>query len=77
MANPIVGKGWRFPVLPEQGRLGYVEGQNCHIAFRWAEGRYDRFPELASELAGLPVAVIAAFSPAAALAAPRGGLPRR
>ena len=50
-------------------QTGYVEGQNCHIAFRWAEGRYDRFPELASELAGLPVAVIAAFSPAAALAA--------
>jgi putative ABC transport system substrate-binding protein len=50
-------------------QIGYVEGQNCHIAFRWAEGRYDRFPELAGELAGLPVAVLAAFSPAAALAA--------
>jgi putative tryptophan/tyrosine transport system substrate-binding protein len=50
-------------------QTGYVEGQNCHIAFRWAEGRYDRFPELAGELAGLPVAVLAAFSPAAALAA--------
>ena len=50
-------------------QTGYVEGQNVHIAFRWAEGRYDRFPELAAELASLPVAVIAAFSPAAALAA--------
>jgi putative tryptophan/tyrosine transport system substrate-binding protein len=50
-------------------QIGYVEGQNVHIAFRWAEGRYDRFPELAAELAGLPLAVIAAFSPAAALAA--------
>src|SRR5215813_2250541 len=49
-------------------QTGYVEGQNVHIAFRWAEGRYDRFPELAAELASLPVAVIAAFSPAAALA---------
>jgi len=23
---------------------GYVEGQNLHIAFRWAEGHYDRLP---------------------------------
>ena len=30
---------------------GYIEGQNVHIAFRWAEGRYDRFPEMAAELA--------------------------
>jgi putative ABC transport system substrate-binding protein len=50
-------------------QTGYVEGQNAHIAFRWAEGRYDRFSELAAELAALPVAVIAAFSPGAALAA--------
>jgi putative ABC transport system substrate-binding protein len=48
---------------------GYVEGQSVHIAFRWAEGRYDRFPEMAGELVGLPVAVIAAFGPPATLAA--------
>src|SRR5262245_59558208 len=50
-------------------QTGYIEGQNCHIAFRWAEGRYDRFPELAAELAGLPVAVIFSASAGAALAA--------
>jgi hypothetical protein len=38
---------------------GYVEGQNVHIAFRWAEGRYDRLPSLASRRGGwfLPLPV--------------------
>ena len=38
---------------------GFVEGQNVHLAFRWAEGRYDRLPELAAELVKSQVAVIA------------------
>jgi len=29
---------------------GYAEGQNVHIAFRWAEGRYDRLPALVASL---------------------------
>jgi putative ABC transport system substrate-binding protein len=38
-------------VITALRQTGYVEGQNVHIAFRWAEGRYERFPELAAELA--------------------------
>lgn len=38
--------------------LGYVEGKNLVIEFRWAEGKYDRLPELASELVRLNVDLI-------------------
>jgi putative tryptophan/tyrosine transport system substrate-binding protein len=39
---------------------GYVESKDVHISFRWAEGRYDRLPQLAGELVEAQVAAIAA-----------------
>src|SRR5262249_16030536 len=49
---------------------GYVEGQNLHIAFRWAEGHYDRLQGLAANLVEIRVAVMdTAGGQASALAA--------
>ena len=38
--------------------LGYIEGQNIGIEYRYAEGKRDRYPELAAELVRLKVDVI-------------------
>ncbi len=38
--------------------LGHVEGQNIVIEYRWAEGKYERFPALIAELLAQRVEVI-------------------
>jgi putative ABC transport system substrate-binding protein len=48
--------------------LGYVEGRNIVIEYRWADGKYERFPALIAELIALKVDVIVTAGTPASLA---------
>src|SRR5215475_10639385 len=76
---PRVGSLWPNTRSPHQRTLdafqqglrdlGWVEGKNVIIEYRWAEGRSERLPALAAELVRLKVDVIFASSTSAAVAA--------
>ena len=68
-AMPVVGfmhiqspKTAPYVVPFQQGlkEAGFVEGQNVAVEYRWAEGHYDRLPDLVAEFVRRQVAVIAA-----------------
>jgi putative ABC transport system substrate-binding protein len=77
---PVVGYlsvGWpdqtsaanRAAILRGLSETGLVEGRNVSIEYRYAEGQYDRLPELAADLVRRRVSVIIAMPGAAAIAA--------
>ena len=52
-------------------QLGYIEGKNIAIEYRYAEGKFDRLPDLAAEIVHLKVDVIVVANPEAIHAAKR------
>ena len=49
--------------------LGYIEGQNLLIEYRYAEGRHERIPQLIAELLGLKIDLILTSGPTTPIAA--------
>ena len=76
---PVIGylsPGWRAALTNPYNvfrqtlaETGYVEGRTVAVEYRWAEGQYDRLPEMAAELVRRQVAVIVAPTIPAALPA--------
>ena len=59
----------RDTFLNEMRVLGYVEGRNLAVEYRWAEGKFERLPEFARELVNLRVELIVAHTTPGAVAA--------
>lgn len=68
---PRVGFLWESPSTLSSGiesfrrelrNLGWVEGQNIVVDYRWSEGQYDKLNDMARELVGLKVDLIVAPS---------------
>jgi putative tryptophan/tyrosine transport system substrate-binding protein len=49
--------------------VGFMEGNNVAVEYRWANGKYDQLPAMAADLVRRPVTLILAQAPPAALAA--------
>src|SRR5262245_34378282 len=69
-ASPDVAMRGRLAAFRQAlAEAGYVEGRSVIIEYRWAEGQYDRLPELAADLVRRRASVMTIFTEPGALAA--------
>jgi putative ABC transport system substrate-binding protein len=57
-ANNALGQAWANAFQQELARLGWTEGRNVAVDVRWAEGRSERYTEIAAEFVRLKRDVI-------------------
>jgi putative ABC transport system substrate-binding protein len=68
-ATPAVAGAWVSAFEKRLRELGWIEGRTVAIEYRWAEGRSERYSEIAAELVALKVDVIVTWASAPVLAA--------
>src|SRR5215831_1737229 len=67
--TPSAAPHWVAAFVQRLRELGWIEGRNLAIEYRWAEDRSERFAEIAAEFVRLKVDVILAHGTQAAIAA--------
>jgi ABC-type uncharacterized transport system substrate-binding protein len=69
--TPSAQRASTAALVQRLGELGWVDGRNVAIEYRWAEGRFDRSPELIAELVRLKADIIVTHAPLNVIAAKR------
>jgi putative tryptophan/tyrosine transport system substrate-binding protein len=67
--TPATQGQWVAAFVGHLRELGWIDGRNVASEYRWAEGRTDRFAEIAAEFVGMKVAVIVTWGTEPVLAA--------
>jgi putative tryptophan/tyrosine transport system substrate-binding protein len=67
--TPAVQRQWTTAFVQRLHELGWTEGHNLAIEYRWAEGRFDRSPAIIAEFVRLKVDVIVTHATANVVAA--------
>ena len=63
--TPSIMSQWTAAFVGRLRELGWIEGRTIKIEYRWAEGRGERYTEIAAEFVRLKVDVIVTTGPAA------------